>query len=64
MEYIGKISVQVTCKIIFIGNCFWLAWGSYCCLTPTQQFFKLYHDEDKYIWDGDDKVHFVLEQQP
>jgi hypothetical protein len=23
---------------------------SYCCLTPTQQFVQLYHDENKLIF--------------
>jgi len=34
-----------------------------CCLTPIQQFFQLYHGENKLIfqWD-DDEVRFVLDQ--
>jgi hypothetical protein len=40
-----------------------LEWVSDCCLTPIQQFFQLYHGENKLIfnWD-DDEVHFVQDQ--
>ena len=34
-----------------------------CCLTPIQQFFQLYHGENKLIFQrDDDEVRFVLDQ--
>ena len=33
-----------------------------CCLTPTQQFFQLYHGENKLIFNDDDEVRFVQDQ--
>ena len=37
-------------------------WERDCCLTPTQQLFQLYRDENKLILNNDD-VRFVLDQQ-
>ena len=40
-------------------------WVSDCCLTPIQQFFQLYHCENKLSytqWNDDDDVLFVLDQ--
>jgi len=28
----------------------WTCGVSDCCLTPTQQFFQLYHDQNKLIF--------------
>jgi len=35
-----------------------------CYLTPNRAIFELHHGENKFIWwDGDDNVHFVLDQR-
>jgi len=33
-----------------------------CCLTPTQQFFSIYHGENMLIFNEMMIVHFVLDQ--
>ena len=34
-----------------------------CCLTPTQQFSAIsWWEQDKFQWDDDDEVCFVLDQ--
>ena len=49
---------QLGCWLkIFI--CYW-NWVSHCCLTPTQQFFQVYHGENKLIFN--DEVCFILDQ--
>jgi hypothetical protein len=39
------VIIKIACQLHALSG-----WVSECCLTPIQQFFQLYHDENKLIF--------------